>query len=348
MDELKKIRAGSDVSWKMDSMHVFCLFNCTCNFSCSYCYNKNMRKQHKEHLPKDILLQFLEDLATLNKPKYFFYLAGGEPLLYTYLLDFYEYVNAIFPEKVMIHISTNGSLLKRLEPCIKKSPYVQNVIEISMHMEQMDLERYKKVLSNFAYVHNCAIRTLLAPGRLKDILEIQEFVENLGYEIQIRSITQKGELHPDYTQEERDFFEMNTNIKAYPLFLSSTGYEDKAPFFCEYLSHEEKIKRIEFSRDASIFNHDLINYSGMNCTAGFSSLHVMSDGMVKYCHGDKSGLSFSLKEKSILDYPFLSTPVLCHAQKCGCQASIALPKWHPELGQGPAYLEKTFSENIKE
>lgn len=322
---MQLIRAGDDEHWEKDSLTLMCSFNCNCNFQCSYCINKNLRKNYTKQFDKDVLVNFIHDLRLLNKAHYQFYIAGGEPTLYRHLGIFYnELQQTLSSSSVKVILSTNGSSLSSLYPAIESSPGIKKVFVVSLHLEQMSLAEYKRKLQVFAYPKLTRIKMLLLPGALDAVKSMQEFAEHAGYDFFVHSITQNGKLHQAYSQEER-------------AFLACSDMQDMQTFFNEYSDEKGERKKKIFMRRDFIADQNLLDYSGLNCSAGYNSLRIMPDGMVTRCYRDQTGVKFCLVNKSILEYPNIYSAAVCKAQRCACPAMLALAKWRGNENR-PHYL----------
>lgn len=308
------IRGGNTKFWEKNSLILMSAFNCNCNFHCSYCCNKDIRKNYSQTLKKDILFKLIEEIKVLNKEHYLFTLAGGEPTLYPDLTDFYKKLeDTLAPASTEVVLSTNGSRLSTLYPAIESSPHIKKGFIISLHTEQMPLAEYLDRLRDFAYPRMAMVKMLLSPGHLDDVHIVKETAKDLKYKFIVYSITIDGKLHPHYSKEEIDF-----------LHLNRPRLHD--PFFNDY-KEGDSVYTKTFDRDDFVLDHQLVNYSGLYCAAGCNLLKIMPDAKVTRCHMDKTKIDFSLDNNSILDYPFLHQAQRCDVKRCTCYMMINLPKW---------------------
>lgn len=325
------IKAGCDKKWKENIMLINCNFNMNCNFKCSYCINQAFRKKFTEQLSPKALYNLFSNLPKLNKELYSIAITGGEPSLYQYFPEMLQYLNEFFPKNnFTFTCMTNGSLLHKLEEYFRNYQKSNFLIIISMHLEQMNAETYLQKFSQFKYPQMCRIKIMLEPKTLDKTNDIIEKAKKFGYtDFVIQPLTINGKVHPKYTEEEKNF-------------LKNNSHPVKIQLFNEY-KEEEQIIRRDFTKEEFVLNPELVDYSGMQCLAGFSSLVVLADGRINPCFRVKGSQDFNLNTHSLLEYENLYKPVQCPVNQCGCQGFTALPKWNPQFLEAPSYFkEKTI------
>lgn len=322
------IKAGSEKKWKENSMLITCNFNMNCNFHCSYCINQKTRKKYTEQLSKEALYNLFSNLPKLNKNFYDFALAGGEPTLYQYFPEMLQYLNEYFSKDTYnFFCATNGSLLHNIEKYFKNYQNLNFKLAISMHLEQMNAETYLKKFSAFKYPQMCRIKIMLEPKTLDKINTIIEKAKSFGYtDFIIQPVTINGKIHPDYTEEEKNFFNANPYAADVHLFNE--------------LKQDEQIIRKDFTKDEFVLHPELVDYSGLHCLAGFSSIRVLADGTITPCFNVRGNPNFNLNTHSLLDYEYLYKPVICPGNYCGCHGFTAIPKWNPEFAECPPYFKE--------
>lgn len=304
------VKAGCSEFWNKNFMHIFLALNCTCNFHCSYCCNQNTRKKYPKVFPKERIVGFLDEVFLLNKEEYIFTLVGGEPSIYPHLRDFYWEVDKR-NEKKTVTMYTNGSRLPFVQEIMEQTFSINHKIIVSMHLEQKNADEYLSSLSRFAFPQNSIVKILLKPGSLDFVLDLKNTVSGYGYTMDIEPIGIKGNIHPDYTVEELDFLRHQNNfMEFFNTYQINGGMHTECFNYFDYFS-----------------NHEKINYSGMQCSAGKNFLRIMPDGEVTFCHKDWSKSHFSVLEHSLQEYPYLHQTVTCQAVRCACPETVALPKW---------------------
>ena len=228
------IKAGSDLHWKKNTMHITGHFNMDCNFKCSYCIVDTFRKTFNNQLSPTALYNLFSSLPLLKKDFYTFNISGGEPSLYTYFPQVLNYMKEFIPaNKLRATWMTNGSLLHKLEEYFKDYRAYDFNLTITLHLEQMNAETYLKKLSEFKYPDMCTIKIMLEPGTLKQIDSIIEKTKNFGYKkFNVQPVIISQKLHPNYTNEEMDF-------------IKNSAYGPKLILFNEYLRENKTIKKEE-------------------------------------------------------------------------------------------------------
>lgn len=308
-----------------NNMVITCNFNFNCNFKCSYCINKNQHDKYKTPLSETALNNLMYYLPELKKDKYSFYIAGGEPALYPHWDKFFAVINEKFTAETECTIGTNGYFINRFEPFIKMADNYSLSLLVSMHTEQLPIEEYIQRLKNFPYPLNCKIKFMLDPGKLDTALATISALKTFGYQkFIIQSIVINQKPHPDYSEEELNFFKTNP-------------YQDDFAIDYEWIENNQKVQKT-LKRDDFILDSRLIDFSGMYCMAGANAIRVLADGTVTLCYAHRGDPNFNLNEKTILDYIYIYKAVTCPSKRCACPPYTELPKWNPEFATPPAYF----------
>lgn len=323
---MKTVKAGTEELWHKNRLTIFCNFNMNCNFNCSYCINRKVRNHYAEQLSLQALTNLVDYLPQLNKDKYIFGVAGGEPSLYKHLNLFLEKAAFFLPHKHQITVNTNGSLLKKFINPIETIMNLDLQITISMHIEQYSFEKYEKILLNFPYPEKIRLKILLQPGKLKETLT---FIERMKkYEFHsfiIHGLIEKERVYQGYDKEELDYLKHNS-------------YHIDKVLFNEYIT-ESGIEKREFYRDDLILEPELATYTGLYCMAGYSAIRVLADGKVANCFYHKDNSDFNLNKNTILEYPYITKAMKCIGNACRCIAFTSLPKWDPNYCSPPEYFK---------
>lgn len=101
---------------------VSIVLNDRCNLRCSYCYsnvNNRYDSRHPEGFSKQEIFDMVDELYCMGTRLIF--LLGGEPLLHEHIG---EIVDHIVEKGMMLHIITNGTLIKKKLRQIKKAHYL--------------------------------------------------------------------------------------------------------------------------------------------------------------------------------------------------------------------------------
>ncbi len=314
---MKMLKAGKESSWLHSELRIMLATNNICNFSCSYCVNARARMDKGRFISQKTLELFMHKIASLRKETYIFRIAGGEPLLYPHLDTLLDCCDKEMGGKVDAALSTNGFFLPKRQHLFNKMHNTTVGIVISTHLEQLSVDDYINILRRLDNKKNIKVKIMLPPGMLDQVRRLQEFCEANEFKYVIHALTLNGKLHPSYTEEEISFIP-NKKSHSKSFFYSTTEAPEETCFF---------------SRVDAISNTELINYTGMHCSAGFSSICMNAEEKISCCFKSPRK-DFSIEELENM----LSGPTLCPSNRCACPALFALPKWlNPE--DAPEYIK---------
>lgn len=319
MDNARRLGGWEDYFHK-DCMRINLNVSDICNFSCSYCINRNVHKK-KRILEKDIMIKFIEDLGDRGRESYYFGISGGEPLLYPYLDCLLEKVENVIPsDDKRVCILSNGSLLlKRGEYLYNKVNKTKLTFSISVHLEQIDLNEFCDSIAAFGNSDDVKCKILLSPGNLTQARKAAEMLFSRNIDTFVGPVTSPSGKPADYSEEELKF--LNSHIK-----------EEVPIFFIEYDNgYKEYIYRI-----IKGLHPEKCDFYGMHCLAGRNSLGLGPDGIVRRCFWAGKEY-FDLKQMRLRDLPDLNEPCVCSSHFCNCHAFLRMPKWIKDA-DAPVYL----------
>lgn len=324
------IKAGVLEHWEKDNMHIHCMFNYNCNFSCSYCVNRHIRsgRLHNTQLKLDAMQKCITNILSLKRDKFEFAIGGGEPTLYKHIHEFYALVEQHKKRDIIyVEMVTNGSTLNKVVlPLIEASPHIKKNFRVSIHEEQMSLEKYKEILKDFKYKDCIEVKYLAKPKELDKALEFKEYCTSLGYRFILQAIVIGPTFDPEYTEEELKIILKN---------------DFRPDFYAEFIENENIIKKTYTRADYSV-NQELANFNNLYCLAGRNYINLTPEGEVYRCFSDTTGIKFNINENSILDYPNLLKVKPCTVERCYCYA-IAFPKWQKGT-PAPHYIKESELE----
>ena len=153
-----------------------------CNFSCPFCYNKDLVKGKTSVFPEEEILDFLKKRKGLLDG---LVITGGEPLIQEDIVEFCEKVKKI---GYLIKIDTNGTNPEKLQELIDKKLVDYIAIDIKAPKEKYDqLTGVKTDLSKIEksieiikkYAPNYEFRITIVPNILnkEDIVNIAKWLE---------------------------------------------------------------------------------------------------------------------------------------------------------------------------
>lgn len=323
MDDNRIIKGGLPELFHKKRLAVNLNVTDICNFSCSYCINPKSKTKQKRVLDKQILADFLEDIAARQYEEYFLGVAGGEPLLYPHITFLAESVNKVLPgkEKTLLFL-TNGSLLsERGEQLYAAAGDVKLQFTISIHFEQIHLDSFIKKLVEFGHHEDLLCKVLLAPGKLEEAKTIWDAFSENNIEEFVAVLTHADGQPVTYSDAEMEFLETRRENRPLPISLT---YED----------HVEELDRI-----GRILHPEKLSFGGMLCAAGISTLRLGPDGDLVRCLAFyRSRQGYQLGERRLRDIPELLQPCRCPVPLCRCVVFQNAPKWrNPE--DAPVFLK---------
>ena len=316
------MKAGEEISWSKNYMRIILMLCTICNFSCSYCFTARSRIDKKKYISADVLKSLFTKLASLNKEKYFFILSGGEPLLYPHLELLFDLLENQFYVENKLIINTNGYFLNKTQAfsTLKKTKFT---LSVSAHLEQMAVTEYEKILKNTVYKENILVSIKIIPGELDKAKRLRSFCEKNNFLYSIAALQLNGELHRQYSTEEIDY-------------INSNASDEEKIFFNVF--NDEQRRKVHFSKLDTLHDPNLVQYKGMYCSAGFSSLRVDTEERISRCMTDaRNDFSMAVLENLV------SCPTICTAERCRCMAMYRLPKWR-DPADAPEYLRRTAGD----
>jgi sulfatase maturation enzyme AslB (radical SAM superfamily) len=312
------IKAGEEIFWSKNYMRIILALGALCNFSCSYCINVRSRMNKRRYISDDILTSLFTKFASLNKERYFFNLAGGEPLLYPHLELLFNLIENKFHVENKINILTNGYFLNKT-PALGMLKKTEFTLIVSTHLEQLSATEYEKILKNTQYKKNILVKIIVVPGELYKVKRLRSFCEKNNFLYSIAALQLNHEICKQYSSEEIDY-------------LNANASDEEKIFFNLY--NDEQEKKVYFSRLDTLYDPDLVHYKGMYCSTGFASIRVEFEKKISRCFTDpKKDFSMSALES------LLSGPTICTAERCRCGAVFRLPKWR-DPADAPEYLRQ--------
>ncbi|MBD5558650.1 MAG: radical SAM protein [Desulfovibrio sp.] len=304
-----------------DCMRINLNISDICNFSCSYCINRNVHKKHRV-LKKETLSHFIEDLGERNRDSYYFGISGGEPLIYPHIEFMLEKIeSAIHTDNKYVCILSNGSLLpEKGKYLYEKVDKTKLSFSISVHIEQIDLKKFCDSIVSFGHLDDLNCKILLAPGYLEQAKRSLEMLRERDIPIIIGPVTSPAGQPYEFSDEEIDFLnQFKDNVK-------------EAVFFLEY----ENGSAEDIFRVAKGLHPEKSDFYGMRCLAGRNSLGLGPDGIVRRCFWAGKEF-FDLNETRLRDIPELNQPYICPSHFCNCHAFLRMPKWINDK-DAPDYL----------
>lgn len=267
-----------------------------CNYKCLYCtYNEDKQKHNAEMLP-DQYENICRNLNKLTKP-YMIWLTGGEPFIYTYVLEFIQYfmINANLVKPSGFRILTNGSMLSF------------NFIRKYIHIFDDDLFFFNITLHG------------------KNVDNIYTFMKNIDWLRKYRCHVYCTNLFDDTEQ-----YHNNMLFLKYAK-LSKLHFKNKCingmPHELQRKYRDIFLKYDDFLKTNSIIYNGNNKYKNRLCN-NYGYLWIFPDGEMKTCMEDiDTNINFITKEyDSNFMNNMIETKNICIKNICHFPALITLQK----------------------
>ncbi|MCP5234171.1 MAG: radical SAM protein [Zoogloeaceae bacterium] len=268
----------------------------SCNFRCRHCLFSSEQLSDKTSLSRDEALSFISHLA--EKKVFHLSLAGGEPLLYPYIVDV---IAAATSAGILVAMSTNASLLdKALAEELKKAGLKSLQISLdgsnSLVNDSIRGEgSFDRTMSGIKTAISSGFSVYLAivivKQNIHELHEYMEFASNLGvHGIKVQTLIDSGLGHENigYTGIE----ESALRLKLIELWNAKEKYRDKLEVMLPLIPEALEQAKSE----PEYFNK---NTSCLGCQPGLSTVRVNSHGDVRACGGQVNAPSIG----NILEKP---------------------------------------------
>jgi MoaA/NifB/PqqE/SkfB family radical SAM enzyme len=189
---------------------VSIVLNGRCNLRCSYCYanvNNRFDNLHPEGFSKQEIFAMVDELYHMGTRLIF--LLGGEPLLHEHIGEIVEH---IVGKGIMLHIITNGTLVKKKLNRIKKAHYL--CVSLDGPQEYNDRYRgkgtYAVIIDNIkaALAENLHVRIhpVLTKGSIKILPDLIKVCQELKVLMTYSPANYLGETDfPDFKMTDEEY-----------------------------------------------------------------------------------------------------------------------------------------------
>jgi MoaA/NifB/PqqE/SkfB family radical SAM enzyme len=191
---------------------VSIVLNGRCNLRCSYCYanvNNRFDNLQPEGFSKQEIFAMVDELYRMGTRLIF--LLGGEPLLHEHIGEIVEY---IVGKGIMLHIITNGTLIKKKLNRIKKAHYL--CVSLDGPQEYNDRYRgkgtYAVIIDNLkaalAESLHVRIHPVLTKGSIKILPDLIKVCQELKVLMTYSPANYLGETDfPDFKMTDEEYKE---------------------------------------------------------------------------------------------------------------------------------------------
>ena len=325
------------------------LFLCTwqlgvfCNYSCSYCW-PHAHSATPDYKPLTLLTQTMDRIKNQARQQGFnafrFSFVGGEPTLQKNFIELIHHYSRDMEncDYQSLHMTTNlsrkMSWLKHFAEAVR--PLDDSIISASFHKEFANREEFTdkvEFLLNKGIF--CLVNIVMVPNKFYALLKDAEYFYNRSINVGLQTQTDsEGRVVSGYTKEmlqelqtafpyikwknkkEERTKEQQSSINN----KTKNKYNIKHSYLVELNDSKERIWHLDSPDRLNALNFN--KYKGWECSAGYRSLIIDSNGALKrghVCH-DKPigymGTAFHL--------PTSIKP--CISPICTCTADNKIPK----------------------
>jgi MoaA/NifB/PqqE/SkfB family radical SAM enzyme len=270
---------------------VSIVLNGRCNLRCSYCYanvNNRFDNLQPEGFSKQEIFAMVDELYRMGTRLIF--LLGGEPLLHEHIGEIVEY---IVGKGIMLHIITNGTLIKKKLNRIKKAHYL--CVSLDGPQEYNDRYRgqgtYAVIIDNIkaALAENLHVRIhpVLTKGSIKILPDLIKVCQELKVLMTYSPANYLGETDfPDFKMTDEEYKEFWSEL----IRMKKQG----API-ANSLSALRKVVDWPIGYHAFITGEqaERYDYAPVFCASGYTYCGIDSSGIMCNCInlGVKNGLN---------------------------------------------------------
>lgn len=208
---------------------ILCVTN-RCNLRCHYCYEDYYDRNHKEYTTKEIL-DLIDTIAAMGTK--YICINGGEALLRD---DIEQLVDKIKQKKIICNLSTNGLLVKKHLPALKKIDSL--AISLDGIGKSNDLNRgdgtYEKIIESFKFLKanklKFHVHTVLTKNNLNAVDELMALAFEYGFRVQFSPLRKQDSPDPTLALSDEQIKIVLSKVIKYkkenqPVFFSAKAYE---------------------------------------------------------------------------------------------------------------------------
>ena len=322
-----------------DYLSIQYAFTNVCNFKCSYCWPES-HSGTSRWPDYDIICKNFDHLINVykthfNKKTIRFHMLGGEPTLWPKLGEFAKFIYD--KHGCRMTMSTNGSRTVRWWD--EYAEYF-NDIQVSIHHEECDVEKVKKVLD---VIYNkgtvmTAASVLMDPHAWDKCVGIVDtlLAHDVPWAVKTKMLVEvegdeRSAIHKDYLPEHIEY--MRHKMKRFPPQ--------------EYIVKMKELGNIELNKTAAklimndgtvqdyntfnFYENKINTFYGWECNIGVDRLSVQADGRLQGSCGELKIYgenAFYIHDEDFTERftADVIKPVKCSRLFCGCSAEIRLPK----------------------
>ena len=317
-----------------------------CNYQCSYCCAKSMHiEKNINFLEFNVYKKTIDKIFQLNKEKYNFFLAGGEPTIHPHILDIVKYLNES-KKNIYLEITSNGAMnISIYDDLFKNTDNIDYTLTISIHLEYI---KNTKKIENILRIakeknKNVAIAFMMHPTYIENrdiilnqLLELKKIYNFNIYFEEIYESPNFTNLDNRYTKKYIEWIEENRKKQLHEINSITNLHDFKSKYYME----DGNINIIN-NYESVYLNKK--RFYGFFCCLGTRVISIWSNGL---CSGAECSIG---KRQNIYNDEFnwfeFYQYVKCTNDYCRCKVNNELPKFKEEK-DAKLFQQKYFLENI--
>lgn len=339
---MKILRQGEYSSFNNNCLVIQWTLSRMCNYKCSYCFGQTPIDKNK-YSSLDELKHAVDVLESLDKDSYEITLTGGEATAHPYFLELISYIKKRLGERLrLLVLTSNGSRppewFKKLFEYTSDIPFSLNV---SIHTEYIKADKIVWLIENasnnlilsfafmlnpekFDYIKELFSIMLALRKSYPFVLNFDKLLEPPYFDVIDHRYT---ENHDKFISESRDLF--RNAIKDGPnkyLKITREAFWD--------LEDDNKIttEKCNFYDKINLRNKGLLNFEGMYCVTGSSTIEILPEGEVKGAICYAKEIVKNRKGNIFNGNPFengdLISAIKCPYKYCACSLDYGIPKFY--------------------
>lgn len=320
--EVKKI------PYDKDSIKIYWSMGSACNYKCSYCFQKSIKRTMPSRSKKEIN-NLVKNIKTLKNKKITIDLVGGEPTIFPY---YEEIVLQLEKLNNVVSIQTETNLSKDLKYFKRIINNMTNkeklVFSASYHHEYSNFDEFMEKII-FLSKCNVGVRVTVMshPSKFKEIKFIYEKVKSLiinDVPINFAVVLDCGIPDSRYKEEDLKWIE-KANIR-----IGENLKKEKENISIKYLEND-KVNTVKTTSRNSI-TKGLNTFKNMKCMSGIEMIRIREDGEILPANCFTSSYqkqeyfvtknAFKENESLLFEYP-----IECPFDRCSCAADISTTKY---------------------
>lgn len=315
---------------------------------CSYCFNYGKGKNPPPSVPFSTLEQLqtaVDNIASLNRPRYSITLSGGEPTLHPHFFDVINLLHEKLNERLnWIRVISNGSRNVRFYKKIADvSKSVNMLLKISIHTDHVDMRHILELIENLSEDLHLHFAVMFNPDKREEVHLMYdilfEYRKRFPFTMEITPLRDGDRVDPRHTQEDLTWQKKSAlkflaleNALASKVPLPTKQERFQRVFYDIEYNGERKLLELEnVYSDERYFNYTtgLLLLKGIYCIAHAAVLRINEGGLCRgmVCGADPCICNIYEKDSLRAVRDKLIHAIQCPKKMCGCGNNDLIPKF---------------------